>query len=103
VGPTDVLDAVAKKIYSPHRESNPRTPIVQPVAVDIIHRRMEGDLHNFYHSPNNATVIKPKLMKFEELVTRFGEMKNTYTFLVGKREGKGSLDHLGTGEMIGQS
>jgi hypothetical protein len=33
VGPRAVLDAEEKrKIPSPHRESNPRTPIVQPVA-----------------------------------------------------------------------
>jgi hypothetical protein len=33
VGPRAVLDAVVKrKIPSPHRESNPRTPVVQPVA-----------------------------------------------------------------------
>jgi hypothetical protein len=33
VGPRAVLDAVVKrKIPSPHQESNPRTPIVQPVA-----------------------------------------------------------------------
>jgi hypothetical protein len=33
VGPRTVLDAVVKgKIPSPHRESNPRTPIVQPVV-----------------------------------------------------------------------
>jgi hypothetical protein len=33
VGPRAVLEAVVKrKIPSPHRESNPRTPIVQPVA-----------------------------------------------------------------------
>jgi hypothetical protein len=33
VGPTAVLDAVVKRnIPSPRRESNPRTPIVQPVA-----------------------------------------------------------------------
>jgi hypothetical protein len=33
VGPRAVLDAVVKrKIPSPHRDSNPRTPIVQPVA-----------------------------------------------------------------------
>jgi hypothetical protein len=33
VGPRAVLDAVVKrKLPSPHRESNPRTPIVQPVA-----------------------------------------------------------------------
>jgi hypothetical protein len=33
VGPRTVLDAMVKiKIPSPRRESNPRTPIVQPVA-----------------------------------------------------------------------
>jgi hypothetical protein len=33
VGPRAVLDVVVKrKIPSPHRESNPRTPIVRPVA-----------------------------------------------------------------------
>jgi hypothetical protein len=33
VGPRAGLDAVVKrKIPSPRRESNPRTPIVQPVA-----------------------------------------------------------------------
>jgi hypothetical protein len=33
VGPRAVLDAVVKrKISSPRRESNPRTPIIQPVA-----------------------------------------------------------------------
>jgi hypothetical protein len=33
VGPKAVLDAVVKrKIPSPRQESNPRTPIVQPVA-----------------------------------------------------------------------
>jgi hypothetical protein len=33
VNPRAVLDAVVKrKIPSPHQESNPRTPIVQPIA-----------------------------------------------------------------------
>jgi hypothetical protein len=33
VGPRAVLDAVVmRKITSPHRESNPKTPIVQPLA-----------------------------------------------------------------------
>jgi hypothetical protein len=33
VGPRAVVDALVKRnIPSPHRESNPRTPIVQPVA-----------------------------------------------------------------------
>jgi hypothetical protein len=37
VGPRAVLDAVVKrKIPSPRRKSNPRTPIVQPVAQIII-------------------------------------------------------------------
>jgi hypothetical protein len=37
VGPRAVLDAVVKrKIASPRRESNPRTPIVQPVLSLII-------------------------------------------------------------------
>jgi hypothetical protein len=33
MGPRAVLDAVVKrKILSPRRESNPRTPIIQPVT-----------------------------------------------------------------------
>jgi hypothetical protein len=32
VGPRAVLDAVVRKSPSPSQESNPRTPIVQPVA-----------------------------------------------------------------------
>jgi hypothetical protein len=32
VGPRAVLDAVVKIIPSSRRESNPRTPIIQPVA-----------------------------------------------------------------------
>jgi hypothetical protein len=37
VGPRAVLDAVVKrKIPSSRRKSNPRTPIVQPVAVRFI-------------------------------------------------------------------
>jgi hypothetical protein len=38
VGPRAVLDAVVKrKIPSPRRESKPRTPIIQPVALDGPH------------------------------------------------------------------
>jgi hypothetical protein len=36
VGPRTVLDVVMKrKIPSPRRESNPRTPIVQPIAAQL--------------------------------------------------------------------
>jgi hypothetical protein len=39
VGPRAILDAVVKrKIPSPRRESNPRTPIVQPVAQRYIYK-----------------------------------------------------------------
>jgi hypothetical protein len=38
VGPRAVLDAMVKrKIPSPHRESNPRTPIVQPIEMSQLH------------------------------------------------------------------
>jgi len=50
VGPRAVLDAVVKrKIPSPRRESNPRTPVVQPVAqigwkgVDWMHLAQDSD------------------------------------------------------------
>jgi hypothetical protein len=37
VGPTAVLDVMVKrKLLSPYWESNPRTPIVQPIAVHYI-------------------------------------------------------------------
>jgi hypothetical protein len=49
VGPRTVLDAVGKrKIPSPRRKSNPRTPIVQPVA----HRYTDWAITDLYVSPN---------------------------------------------------
>jgi hypothetical protein len=35
VSPRVILDAVMRKIPNPRRESNPRTPIVQPIAQTI--------------------------------------------------------------------
>jgi hypothetical protein len=32
MGPRVILDAVKRKIPSPHRESKPRTLIIQPIA-----------------------------------------------------------------------
>jgi hypothetical protein len=44
VGPRAVLDAVVKrKIPSPGRESNPRTPIVQPVAHRLSYLKRNAD------------------------------------------------------------
>jgi hypothetical protein len=42
MGPRAVVDAVVKrKIPSPRRESNPRTPIVQPVAQRYTHSHLQ--------------------------------------------------------------
>jgi hypothetical protein len=47
VGPRVVLDAVVKrKIPSPRWESNPRAPIVQPVASDPYEQNI-NELDNF--------------------------------------------------------
>jgi hypothetical protein len=49
VGPRAVLDTVVKrKIPSPRRESNPRTPIVQPVAQRYTDWSIMGLLQNTY-------------------------------------------------------
>jgi hypothetical protein len=45
VGPRAVLDALVKrKITSPRRESNPRTPIIQPDATRV-HTHEGGTFH----------------------------------------------------------
>jgi hypothetical protein len=41
VGPRAILDAVKRKIPSPHWESNPRTLIIQPTAQQ--NRRYDND------------------------------------------------------------
>jgi hypothetical protein len=44
MGPIGTLDAVVKrKIPSPRRESNPRIPIVQPLAYIVICRQFKED------------------------------------------------------------
>jgi hypothetical protein len=56
VGRRAVLDAVAKrKIPSPLRESNPRTPIVQPVAQRYTEFNSYTKLHPY--------VLSKKLIK----------------------------------------
>jgi hypothetical protein len=42
MGPRGVLDAVMRKIPSSRRESNPRTPIVQPVAQSLYRLSYHG-------------------------------------------------------------
>jgi hypothetical protein len=56
VGPRAVLDAVVKrKIPNPHRESNPRTPIVQPVSPALYSSQLPPDF--FFKFAINYTVI----------------------------------------------
>jgi hypothetical protein len=50
-------------------------------------RRMHNEeLHNLYASPNVIRVVKSRRMRWTELVTRMGEMRNSYNILVGKPE-----------------
>jgi hypothetical protein len=55
-------------------------------------RRMHNeDVYNLYASTNIIRVIKSKRIRWVGHVARMGEMKNAYTILVGKPEGKGPL------------
>jgi len=49
------------------------------------------DVYNLYASTNIIRVIKSKRIRWVGHVARMGEMKNAYTILVGKPEGKGPL------------
>jgi hypothetical protein len=54
VGPADVPDAVMKrKTHSPHRESNSRTPIVQPAAQSL-YRLCLIIFHDFFDRLNSG-------------------------------------------------
>jgi hypothetical protein len=83
VGPRAVLDAVVKrKIPSPRRESNLRTPLIQPVAQRCT------ELSRLL--PNNIRVIKSRRMNWEVHVALMGDMKNVLKIFVGNPEGKRS-------------
>jgi hypothetical protein len=49
------------------------------------------ELHNLYSSPNIIRMIKSRRMRWVEHVARNGKMRNEYTILVGKSEGKRPL------------
>jgi hypothetical protein len=52
-------------------------------------RRLHNEeLHNLYTSPYVMRVIKLRSMRLTGLVTCMGEMRNAYSILVGKLEGK---------------
>jgi hypothetical protein len=52
-------------------------------------RRLRNEkLHNLYASPNIIRMIKFRRMRWAGHVSRTGEMRNAYSILVGKPEGK---------------
>jgi hypothetical protein len=50
------------------------------------------EVHNLYASPNIIKVIKSRRMRWSSHVARKGEIRDTYTILVGKTEGKRQLE-----------
>jgi hypothetical protein len=68
VGSRAVLYAVVKKkIPSPHRESNPRTPIVHPVAQRYTdyhkqYKLWSSSLCNLLHSPVTSSFLDPNIL-----------------------------------------
>jgi hypothetical protein len=64
VGPRAVLDAVVKrKIHNPCRESNPRTPIVQPLAQRCT-TELSRLLYTFSRTLNDASPSNKTLGKW---------------------------------------
>jgi hypothetical protein len=51
-----------------------------------------GELHNLYSSPDIIRQIKSRRMRWMGHVACMGEGRNVYRVLVGKPEGKGSLE-----------
>jgi hypothetical protein len=50
-----------------------------------------GELHNFYSSPDVIRHIKSRRMRWARYVARMGEGRNVYRVFVGKPEGKRPL------------
>jgi hypothetical protein len=51
-----------------------------------------GELRNLYSSPDIVRQIKSRRMRWAGHVARMGEGRNVYRVLVGKSEGKRSLE-----------
>jgi hypothetical protein len=51
-----------------------------------------GELHDFYSSPDIIRQIKSRRMRWAGHVARMGVGRNVYKVLVGKLEGKGPLE-----------
>jgi hypothetical protein len=91
-----------RKIPSPRRESNPRAPIVQPVAQRVL-RRIYGarreevvggwrrlhneELHNLYASSYIVGVTKSRRLRWAGHVVRIGDIRSVYKIVIGKYQG----------------
>jgi hypothetical protein len=60
-------------------------------------RLQNEELPNFYPTPNSIRVIKSMSMRSTEHVARMVEMRNAYKILIGKPEGKRTLERLRRG------
>jgi hypothetical protein len=60
-----------------------------------------GELHNLYSSPDFIRQMKSRRMRWAGHVTRMGAGRNVYRVLVGKPEGKRSLEDQGVDGRMG--
>jgi hypothetical protein len=85
VSPGAVLDPVVKrKISSPRRESNPRTPIVGPKRKKVAAgwRRLHNEeLHNLYPSRSISRVVKSRNLLLAVFVERMEELSDAYILI----------------------
>jgi hypothetical protein len=76
------LNRVSRRIFGPKRDE-----------VKGEWRKLHsGELHNWYSSPDIIRQIKSRRMRWAGHVARMGEGRNVYRVLVGKPEGKRSLE-----------
>jgi hypothetical protein len=86
VGTRTVLDVVVKrKIPSPHRESNPRTPIIQPIAQRYTDSAITALQIVWYRGILGSTVWENKCLQFIQ-IARQGEKHDA----LGSRRWKGA-------------
>jgi hypothetical protein len=57
-------------------------------------RLHNAELRNLYTSPNIIKVIKSRRVSWAQYVARMGEMRNAYSILVGKPEGRHHSEYI---------
>jgi hypothetical protein len=70
-----------RRIFGPKRDE----------VIGGLRKLHNEELHNLYSSPSIISMIKSRGMRWAGHVTRMGEERNPYRFLVGKPEGKRPL------------